>query len=71
MSKTSDALVVEFGFDLAHLAKASKHFELENNEELKSFRKLVVAQKESEEKKEFERAQPPPERIAQIQEEGK
>ena len=43
MSKTSDALVVEFGFDLAHLAKASKHFELENNEELKSFRKLVVA----------------------------
>ena len=28
MSKTSDALTIEFGFDLAHLAKASKHFNL-------------------------------------------
>ena len=43
MSKTSDALMVEFGFDLAHLAKASNHFKLEENEELKSFRKIVVA----------------------------
>jgi hypothetical protein len=53
------------------LAKASKHYNLENNEELKSFRKIVIAQKESEEKAEFERAQPPPEVIQQIQEEGK
>ena len=43
MSKTSDALMVEFGFDLAHLAKASNHYKLEENEELKSFRKIVVA----------------------------
>lgn len=71
MSKTSDALVVEFGFDLAHLAKASKHYELENNEELKGFRKLVIAQKESEERAEYERAQPPPEVIERIKEEGK
>jgi len=71
MSKTSDALVVEFGFDLAHLAKASKHYNLENNEELKSFRRIVIAQKESEEKAEFERAQPSQEVITQIQEEGK
>lgn len=63
MSKTSDALTVEFGFDLAHLAKASQHFKLESNEELKSFRKIVVAQKESEEKAEFEKAQPPKEVI--------
>ena len=56
MSKTSDALQEEFGFDLAHLAKASKQFSLETNEELKSFRRLVIAQKESEEKAEFERA---------------
>lgn len=71
MSKTSDALVVEFGFDLAHLAKSSKHYNLESNEELKSFRKIVIAQKESEEKAEFERAQPTQEVITQIQEEGK
>lgn len=71
MSKTSDAITVEFGFDLAHLAKASKHFNLENNDELKSFRRIVIAQKESEEKQEFERAQPPAEVIQKIQEEGK
>ena len=71
MSKTSDALLIEFGFDLGHLAKASKHYNLENNEELKSFRKLVVAQKESEEKAEFERAQPPPAVIEALVKEGK
>lgn len=71
MSKTSDALTVEFGFDLAHLAKASQHFKLESNEELKSFRKIVVAQKESEEKAEFEKAQPPKEVIEQLIKEGK
>ena len=59
MSKTSDALVIEHGFDLAHLARASKHYNLESNEELKSFRRIVIAQKESEEKAEFARAQPP------------
>ena len=61
VSKTSDAILVEFGFDLAHLNRASKHFELEKNEELMSFRKIVIAQKESEEKAEFARATPPPE----------
>ena len=71
MSKTSDALLEEYGFDLAHLAKASKHYNLENNEELKSFRRLVIAQKESEEKKEFERAQPPQAVIDQLIQEGR
>ena len=71
MSKTSDALTVEFGFDLAHLARASQHYNLEKNEELKSFRKIVVAQKESEEKAEFEKAQPPKEVIDKLTEEGK
>lgn len=71
MSKTSDALVIEYGFDLAHLAKASKHYNLEQNEELKSFRKIVIAQKESEEKAEFDRAQPPKEVVDQIIAEGK
>jgi hypothetical protein len=70
MSKTSDALTVEFGFDLAHLAKASHHFKLEENDELKSFRKIVVAQKESEEKAEFEKAQPPKEVIEKLIVEG-
>ena len=71
MSKTSDALVVEFGFDLAHLSKATKHYNLEANEELKSFRRLVIAQKESEEKAEFDRAQPSAETVAALNEEGK
>ena len=71
MSKTSDALTVEFGFDLAHLARASQHFKLEENEDLKSFRKIVVAQKESEEKAEFEKAQPPKEVIDALIAEGK
>jgi len=71
MSKTSDAILLEFGFDLAHLAKASRHYNLEENEELKSFRKLVIAQKESEEKAEFERAQPPPAVIEALVKEGK
>lgn len=71
MSKTSDALTMEFGFDLAHLAKASRHFNLENNDELKSFRRIVIAQKESEEKAEFHRAQPTKAIVSKIIEEGK
>ena len=71
MSKTSDALMEEFGFDLSHLTYASQHYKLEDNEEIKSFRKIVIAQKESEEKAEFERAQPPQEVIDKFIEEGK
>jgi hypothetical protein len=71
MSKTSDALTEEFGFDLSHLTYASQHFKLEDNEEIKSFRKLVIAQKESEEKAEFDRAMPPKEVIDALIEEGK
>ena len=70
MSKISDALVVKYGFDLSHLVRCSKHYKLEDNQELKSFRKIVIAQKESEEKQEFERAQPPKEVIDQIIKEG-
>jgi len=66
VSKTSDALVVEFGFDLSHLARASKHYNLDENEELKSFRKIVITQKENEERAEFERAQPPQDVIDKI-----
>lgn len=71
MSKTSDALTIEFGFDLTYLSQASRHFNLNENEELNSFRKIVVAQKESEEKAEFDRAQPPKEVIDAIIAEGK
>ena len=49
MSKISDAILTEFGFDLAHLAKASRHFDLDANKELQSFRRIVEAQQESEE----------------------
>jgi len=59
MSKTSDAILIEFGFDLSHLVRATQHFNLLENEELKSFQKIVIAQKESEEKQAFEKATPP------------
>jgi len=36
MSKTSDALLLEYGFDLSHLVKCSKHFKLHENEEIKN-----------------------------------
>lgn len=71
MSKTSDALTIEFGFDLNHLSFASQHYKLEENEDLKSFRKIVIAQKEAEEKAEFDRAQPPKDVIDALVEEGK
>ena len=70
MSKTSDALMVKYGFDLSHLIRLSKHYKLEENEEVKSFRKIVIAQKESEEKAEFDRAQPPKEVVEKILKEG-
>ena len=63
MSKTSDAIFLEFGFDLSHLVRATNHFNLTENEELKSFQRIAMAQKESEEKAAFEKATPPPETI--------
>jgi hypothetical protein len=71
MSKTSDALFEEFGFDLSHLTYASGHYKLEENEEIKSFRKIVIAQKEAEEKAEFDKAAPPKEVIDALIAEGK
>lgn len=71
MSKTSDALFEEFGFDLSHLTYASAHYKLEENEGIKSFRKIVIAQKEAEEKAEFDKAAPPKEVIDALCAEGK
>ena len=64
MSKTSDALVIEFGFDLSHLVLGTQKYDLHENEELKSFQKIVIAQKESEEKAAFDKATPNPETLA-------
>jgi hypothetical protein len=61
MSKTSDAILIEFGFDLSHLVRATTHYKLNENEELKNFQKVVLAQKESEEKAAFDKATPAPE----------
>ena len=41
-SKVSDGLEIQFNFDLSHLNKAFKHYELENSEELKSFRRAAI-----------------------------
>jgi len=70
-SKTSDALLEKYGFDLSELVRGCKHYDLENNEQINSFRKIVIAQKESEERAEFERAQSPPQVIAEFVKEGK
>jgi len=70
MSKTSDALFVEFGFDLSHLMRAMKQYKLTENDELKSFQKIVIAQKESEARKQQEAATPKPEVIKQMLAEG-
>ena len=45
MSKTSDALQLEFGlgFDLTYLVRGVKQFDLEENAELAGFRKLIAA----------------------------
>jgi hypothetical protein len=59
MSKTSDALYLEFGFDLNYLMTAVEHFKLLENEEIINFQKIVMAQKESEDRQVFEKASPP------------
>lgn len=57
-SKTSDALTIEFGFDLTHLMKGVKELKLGEDEEIVSFQKIVLAQKQSEEQAEIEKAKP-------------
>lgn len=71
VNKTSDALLLEFGFDLTHLIKCSRHFKLNENKELISFQKLVATQRESEKKAEIAKAAPSKEVIAALVEEGK
>ena len=66
MSKTSDAIMVEFGFDLSLLMRAMKHHKLNENEELKSFQKIVVAQRDTEARKAIEAATPPKEQMAKL-----
>jgi len=72
LSKISDALVIEFGagFDLTYLIRGVQKFELEYNEELAGFRKLMQAQQASEEKAEFERAQPTEAQVIEIVKRG-
>lgn len=43
ISKISDGLMVEFGFDLGHLGDAVRHYSLENSNELKAFRQAAMA----------------------------
>ena len=66
MSKTSDALYLEFGFDLNYLMTAVEHFKLLENEEIINFQKIVMAQKESEDRQVFEKASPPIELLYQM-----
>ena len=65
-SKTSDAIFIEFGFNLQHLNKAIVQLKLTENEELQKFQKLVIAQKESEQRALLAKAQPPEELIQEM-----
>lgn len=66
MSKTSDAIFLEFGFDLQHLVRGFNKFNLAENEELIKFEKIVQAQKESEEKAALAKATPSDEMIKEL-----
>lgn len=70
-AKTSDALLIEFGFDSPHLAELCRKYELENNEEVTSFRNLIEAQKKSEEQQQYARALPPKEKLEEMMKEAK
>lgn len=43
MSKTSDAIFLEFGFDMQHLVRGFEKFHLTENEELMKFQTIVLA----------------------------
>jgi len=62
--------LIEFGFDTTHLQKLSLHFDLQNNDDIKKFNKIVQAQKDSEERTAYDKAMPSQEVIGKILEEA-
>jgi hypothetical protein len=70
-AKTSDALLIEFGFDSPHLSELCRMYEIDKNEEIISFRNLIEAQKKSEEQAAYAKAMPPKEKLAEMMVEAK
>lgn len=71
LSKISDALSLKFGFDLSHYSRCFTHFKLSENKEIASYQKMILAQKQSEEKKEFAAAATPKETVEKMIKEAK
>lgn len=46
-SKMSDSIEAEYGFDLAHLNRAIKHFSLENDESLVNLRRTAMSKQQA------------------------
>lgn len=69
-SKLSDKLNEKYGFELDQLSMALKKFDLGKNESIISFQKLAKAQRESEQKAEFDKASPSKEVVAEILKRG-
>jgi hypothetical protein len=70
-SKLSDKMRVKFNCDLDMLQAAYKKFDLKTDPVLSSFYKIAQAQKETEQKEEFERATPKPEVMEELLKRGK
>ena len=71
MSKTSDSMVVEYGFTLIDLLKAVQKQKLEENEQIKSFKKMFEMQKQSEARARAVRATPSTDLIMRMLDEAK
>lgn len=71
IAKLSDKIMVKFGFDLDQLILAIKEFDLNNDKTIVSFSNMARAQKEQEQKAEFEKAQPKPEVLKELLARGK
>jgi len=69
-SKLSDKLKEKFGFELDQLSMAIKKFDLMQDKTVESFMKLAKAQRDSEQKAEFDKASPSQETVAEILKRG-
>lgn len=70
-TKTSDAMEIEFGFNLIDLLRAVEEQKLMENEKIKGLVKMYEMQRKSEIDAKIAKATPPPEMVKKILEEGK
>ena len=70
-SKTSDAMMIEFGFGITDLLRAVEEQKLMEDEKLKGLIKMYEMQRKSETDAKIAKATPPPEMVKKILAEGK